>query len=111
MSAILGQSPDSSSERDAVHVAVIPVRHYGLLPGSKVTITDRHSSPMEVSEPMGDEFDGILDPFDNSGKDISWMLVSPNRVASGVRHAWDLNLTLAEDIEPRDGFCCEGQRY
>lgn len=112
--SILGKAPESGAKRDAVHVAVIPVKRYNGWPyaGMKVLISDRNSNPMEVEEPMGNEFDGIIDPFldDNSDADTCWMLVAPNRVASAVRHDWELSEKLADDLEPRDSFCCRGQR-
>lgn len=108
---VLGKNPKMGAQRDAVHVAVLPVKtDYSISPGSKVVIIDRNSDPITVSTPMGDEYDGVLDPFSDGSGDTFWMLVAPHRMMSGVRHDWTLSDNLADDIEPQDDFCCQGQR-
>jgi hypothetical protein len=115
--ATLGKKPKIRAQRDAVHVAVLPVQpEYSMAAGTRVIILDRHANPITVAEAIGTECDGVLDPFlagDTNENDLVWMLVNPDRMIAGVRHDWELSQSLAEDIEPSDGdkFCCAGVKY
>ena len=106
MSSIaLGTPPSEDSRRDAIHVAILPVKTYGLPAGTKVRISDRYSEPMEVERAEDyEEFDGVTDPFDNSQGTYAWMLVCPDLI-SNVRHDWELSQTLAEDKGGSDPMC------
>lgn len=117
---VLGKIAPAGAKRDAVHTAVIPVKcRDGAYPGEKVTIVDLKTDPITVISALGEQYDGVIDPFlptyegdgwTYSNNDVVYMLVHPERVADGVRHDFELKTTLANDLEPEDTFCCAGQR-
>ena len=81
---MLGQIPETK-ERDAVHVAIIPMEAGELLlPGQRVGITDGKAG-------AGGKIVGIVDPFltDVVSKGTTfWLCLLPNTV-TGMRHHWE----------------------
>lgn len=79
--------PDGVIDRDAVHVAVIPVEAaYLLLPGQRVYLTvDGKAAPCSEVKPVG-----IVDPFLQDvvqpGQRF-WLFLLPNTV-TGMTHHW-----------------------
>lgn len=84
----LGQIPDESAKRDAVHIAVAPVTalHY-LDPGERVRLTKDGKAE---SSPRSQEAIGIVDPYLHGpvleGQRF-WLFLFPNSVTS-LRHVW-----------------------
>lgn len=85
-----GETPPEDAGRDAVHIAIVPVKaaqilgpgdHVGLMPGS----TD------EVAYPRGDmKAIGIVDPFLSRNIEVGdrvWLLLYPQTI-TGLRHVW-----------------------
>lgn len=111
---VLGSPPPSMAKRDMIHIGVMPVQCDSVCyPGEHVTISPAPTNPRTVFSSLGEEFDGVIDPFlgdhaIDAGQEV-WMLVNPNRIQD-VRHDFNLTDTLANDIEPRDVFCCAGQK-
>ncbi len=81
----LGVVPPANSERDAIHVAVIPMRASELLrPGQRVGVIENG-----VAGPSQKAI-GIVDPYltDVVPKDgMFWMALLPGTV-TGMRHEW-----------------------
>lgn len=82
---ILGQFPDGERERDAIHIAVIPVRAAEPLgAGHHVGVTDGKASR---SPPLI----GVVDPFLTPGLveagEWFWLLLYPGTITS-LRHEW-----------------------
>lgn len=81
----LGQTPEASDERDAVHVAIVPVlAGERLLPGQRVGLLN----PGTVCRQ--EPHIGIVDPFAGlveEGQRV-WLLLFPNSIR-GMRHHWE----------------------
>lgn len=86
MAPLLGHPP-LQQQRDAVHVAIIPVRAAEpLRPGQRVFIVEGNRARLSV----GDSADGVVDPFleDDVEKDEPfWLLLYPGTITS-LRHEW-----------------------
>lgn len=82
---LLGAVPPANSERDAIHVAVVPMRASELLrPGQRVGVVGP-----QMAGPSTDVV-GIVDPYlvDVVPKDgWFWLALLPNTV-TGMRHHW-----------------------
>ena len=82
---VLGAAPVAQSERDAIHVAVIPMKASEMLrPGQRVGIVSEG-----IAGPLSAVI-GIVDPFlvDVVPKDSAfWLCLLPNTV-TGMRHEW-----------------------
>jgi hypothetical protein len=95
--ATLGTIIDENAKRDAIHVAVEPVRAgEPISPGDIVLIRDGFSYAAESKETAV----GIADPFlerDIDPGQYFWMLVMPRTITS-LRHVW--SHPAFEDKEP-----------
>ena len=80
----LGETPNSTN-RDAVHVAIIPMEAAELLrPGQRVGIVNGKAGPSEVTL-------GIVDPYLTdivSKGEKFWLCLLPNTV-TGMKHHWE----------------------
>lgn len=104
----LGRTPTEDAVRDAVHVAVAPVRAYSeLQPGQKVELRNGYACPVEGTA------HGVVDPFRDgpvAGGDLFWLFMVPGST-SAPRHHWDHPAFAAptdaqlEDPDP-DGIGC-----
>lgn len=103
----LGQKITEPQERDAIHVAVIPVRIYQyyngkgqVTPGTHVGFL--HDDYVSVNSP---KLVGIIDPFLDPSKELHhgdrvWLFVYPNTITS-LRHDWehpDITLKKRESL-------------
>lgn len=70
----VGHEPEASAGRDAIHVAVVPMRHVGL-------------TPLEPGRHLAN---GIVDPYRESpvltGEGY-WLFLYPGTITS-LRHVW-----------------------
>ena len=88
MTPNLGSTPNETDQRDAVHVAVIPViAGEWLAPGSQVGLTTPGNLELvgNVPNPIG-----VIDPFlrEPIGKgERAWMLMYPG-IVHPIRHEW-----------------------
>jgi len=82
----LGTLPEIRRERDALHIAVIPVAAAeSLLPGDHVAIVEGRAV-----RTYGDEFVGVVDPFllrPVEENEVFWLLLVPGTITS-LRHDW-----------------------
>lgn len=82
---LLGSTPDSKAERDAVHVAIIPMEaSEKLRPGQRVGIVGE-----KLAGPLG-KVVGVVDPFLRASVlkgERFWLFLLPNTV-TGMRHHW-----------------------
>ena len=91
----LGETPHADAQRDAVHIAVVPLKarcKYRLYPGCSVKLVPgRTDSVMEVRNDYDPDCIGVVDPFRkepaNDG-DMCWVFLKPNSI-SYLRHAWE----------------------
>lgn len=93
----LGQEPAADARRDAVHVAVAPIRaRHQLQPGDHVGLaTDKQGRTRAFYVPVSDsrameEAVGIVDPFRTGPVEeegLFWLFLYPNTVTS-LRHVW-----------------------
>lgn len=83
----LGKLIEGDKGRDAVHVAIAPVTaNENLRPGQKVLLVDTAS----VIAAIGQEWDGIVDPFLTATvlkAQRFWMWMRPGSITS-LRHDW-----------------------
>jgi hypothetical protein len=102
---VLGQRITTRKERDAIHVAVLPVTASGYLrPGAKVIFEAPGSDVVVLA--TSDNYDGIVDPFLPTPSVLSkgdrfWMLLKPNSVTD-MRHHWihpKVDIPSEADIE------------
>lgn len=82
----LGMIIDDTQKRDAIRLAVAPVRSVQrLMPGDHITITDGRASKARVNEGHG-----IVDPFLEGPVrpgEVFWFVMYPRKVTS-LRHVW-----------------------
>lgn len=82
---LLGSTPDSNAERDAVHVAIIPMHAAEKLrPGQRVGIVGEN-----LAGPLG-KIVGVVDPFLCASVlkgERFWLFLLPGTV-TGMRHHW-----------------------
>lgn len=100
---LLGQFPNPYAQRDAVHVAIIPVTaNSKLSPGDKIGVTEDSGVFYSDSDP--DEPIGIVDPFlqrsVNKGERF-YLCLFPGSVY-GMRHHW-LHPQFQTKAESDDG--------
>lgn len=87
----LGTAPEANAGRDAVHVAIVPVRALCTIArGAKVRLVQ---GCHDMAGPCGDDdADGVVDPFMQSRSvkkgDWFWMCLFPETVTS-LRHVWE----------------------
>lgn len=95
--ALLGQTPDSTAERDAIHVAVVAmIAAVDLEPGQRVSFAENGGASHATS---GGLTIGIVDPFLHGTVrkgDRFWMLLLPGTV-TGMRHHWTPPQFLARE--------------
>ena len=82
----LGQILNGTEKRDAVHIAIVPVKAgYNLEPGEKIGI-DREGEAVA----SGVKLIGVVDPLLKSGPVMDqwfYMWMMPDQI-SGLRHEW-----------------------
>ena len=82
----IGKLLDGTEQRDAIHIAIMPVKAGELLgPGKRITI--KNGIAYHASDSVGL---GIVDPFLEFSAEIGqrfWMFLHPNTVQS-IRHEW-----------------------
>lgn len=92
----LGQIITGPANRDAIHVAVAPVKAgWNLMPGQRVCL----DGGMAVHEVRGNAI-GIVDPFLQSmikTGETFWLFLFPNTV-TGLRHEWQHPAFEAESV-------------
>jgi len=86
---ILGKLTVLSQGRDAIHVAIIPMKaSEALNPGQRVArLGDELAGPATTDRPVV----GIVDPFlteDVPAGEVFWLCLLPNTV-TGMRHHWN----------------------
>ena len=85
MDVNLGHEPTSEHQRDAIHVAVVPVvASARLYPGQRVAVTGKGEAG------PGPDHVGIVDPFLETVVEERvrfWLYLFPNSI-SGMRHHW-----------------------
>lgn len=90
----IGKQLSGQEERDAIHIAVIPVTitENGLRPGERVKLV--FGTTNAVRGVRGDSYDGVIDPYIDLGVAWElpegsrvWMFLKPNTV-TGMRHHW-----------------------
>jgi hypothetical protein len=93
--------PDFPQQRDAIHVAIIPVvAGENLDPGDKVVVTEG-----KAYREKGD-YDGVVNPFyigtTHSGR-LFWLMLKPNTVRD-MKHHWVSDKFPIEknDVTPED---------
>ena len=89
----IGQLITDKQEKDAIHIAVIPVtattnlmpgEHVKLVPGTQDTVTDIAHDP-DYSKAIG-----VVDPFLRQSANVGsrfWLFLLPNTITS-LRHDW-----------------------
>jgi len=99
----LGQLATETDHRDAIHIAVIPVRaSWDGQRGDQVKVKQIGNEYVTTDE---GEFVGIADPF-LKGKwiekgDIFWLLLFPETI-TGLRHVWSHPAFQEETNQPTD---------
>lgn len=95
----LGKLVDSWQQREAVHIAVVPVllREGGHKPGDRIGVKEDWVGRYYATEGTV----GIIDPFLPPDTrlwedDVVWMLVMPNTV-TGMRHMWEHPAMMAKE--------------
>lgn len=81
----LGQLIDGNARRDAVHIAVAPVRAGDHLSAGQFISVDGDGIAHKSTEPVG-----IVDPFLKRGAkpgEWFWLWLTPNTI-TGLRHQW-----------------------
>lgn len=82
----LGTIIGPNEKRDAIHLAVLPVRaYYGLEPGAEIEVIDGWASNPKNGKGMG-----IVDPFLTKSVvkgEWFWMVLKP-RLITSLRHVW-----------------------
>lgn len=92
----LGGTPDINAQRDAVHIAVVPLRvgrsKWGLHAGCRVKfVPGRTDSIMEVRDDDDPDCIGVIDPYLTKRVEEDewcWVFLLPNTI-SYLRHAWE----------------------
>lgn len=99
---LLGQFPNPYAQRDAVHVAIIPVTaSYELTPGERIGVTEDNGVFLSVTHTMKPI--GIVDPFltrNVKPGERFYLCLFPGTVY-GMRHHW-LHPQFQAKAEPDD---------
>ena len=99
---LLGQFPNQYAQRDAVHVAIIPVvASSNLSPGERIGVKVVAGVPHSEDDP--EEFIGIVDPFLHrrvKKGECFYLCLFPGTV-HGMRHHW-LHPQFQSKAEPDD---------
>ena len=87
---VLGKLAEAHSERDAVHIAIVPVvAKQRLLPGEHVT-AEGYKGRWKEPKPPEAPLIGIVDPFRIKAIEAGehfWLLLYPGTITS-LRHEW-----------------------
>lgn len=101
MSIELGKLIYDSPDRDAIHIAVVPmVAGEGLAPGDRVFVSDGAA----FGAGPGANGIGIVDPFLKrhlKKDDKFWLIMNPGTVAN-LRHTWTSAALPDESKEPQE---------
>lgn len=110
----IGQIIKEPQSRDAVHMAIVPVKAGQLLsPGNHVGLIDGYAVPLHTSlgtKRRSLKLIGVVDPFLTNvvGKgDKFWLFLYPGSITS-LRHAWT-HPEFADDLEAKQKFMAKQQ--
>jgi hypothetical protein len=100
----LGATPPENAERDAIHVAVVPmVAGQTLQPGQRVELFTRKTALATRGVGVG-----IVDPFRDCAVmcgETFWLLLHPNTV-TGMRHHWSHSSFSDSGVSGEKGVEC-----